>query len=395
MFRKILASFGRRNVIIAGTAFLGISWAFWGYLEFVENSYVFCTVFITCRVFMGMGISATQTSSYAILTLLYPDEVSKAVAIIEGSVGIGLAIGPGFGSLFYHLFGFKGPFYTLSVLYFILILFIKPWISDEVETNPHNTIHISKSNIYEAADYYSPITYKKLLKNKKIVFAWMSAFNNLWQFTFIEPFFADYLFERYQFDPETCGMIFLWIGLGYAISCQAVAQIVPYFQLKRWLMTGLVCIGIATSFYGPSQILGFPGRIWISWLALFFAGLTSALSLLPVIPEMIEESKLDENIAPYLDNQPNRDVLNDHISGMYNTFFAIGNTLGPLLGNMMYVSFGCPNTCDFMAAYIIIFAGIYFLTWDDSIYGTKAKNEHMLDKTVLLRDISHFSFEKV
>lgn len=115
---------------------------------------------------MGIGISASQTSSYAILTLLYPDEVGKAVAIIEGSVGIGLAIGPGFGSLLYYFFNFKGPFYGLSIIYFAFILFIKPCISDEVETDPHSMFHVSKSNIYEAADASSPITYKLLLKNK-------------------------------------------------------------------------------------------------------------------------------------------------------------------------------------------------------------------------------------
>lgn len=151
---------------------------------------------------MGFGISASQTSSYAILTLLYPDEVSKAVGIIEGSVGIGLALGPGFGSLLYHFFNFKGPFYGLSIFYFVSLLFIKPLISEEVETDPSNAFHISKSNIYEGATISSPISYRKLVSNRRILFACFSAFNNIWQFTFIEPFFADYLNLRYSLTPE-------------------------------------------------------------------------------------------------------------------------------------------------------------------------------------------------
>ena len=115
---------------------------------------------------MGFGISAGQTSSYAILTILYPEEVSKAVAIIEGSIGIGLAIGPGFGSLLYYYFGFKGPFFALSIVYFLSIFFIKSMISEEVETNPNDTLHISKSNIYEPVDSTSPINYRILIKNK-------------------------------------------------------------------------------------------------------------------------------------------------------------------------------------------------------------------------------------
>lgn len=101
------------------------------------------------------------------------------------------------------------------------------------------------------------------------MFASFSAFNNIWQFTFIEPFFADYLFERFRLEPEICGVIFLAIGIGYAISCQVVSRIVPYFTLRRLIMTGLICIGVATSFYGPSDIIGIPGSIYMSSAALF------------------------------------------------------------------------------------------------------------------------------
>ena len=39
-------------------------------------------------------------------------------------------------------------------------------ISEEVETNPNDTLHISKSNIYEPVDSTSPINYRILIKNK-------------------------------------------------------------------------------------------------------------------------------------------------------------------------------------------------------------------------------------
>mmetsp|Transcript_13994 Transcript_13994/g.16216 ORF Transcript_13994/g.16216 Transcript_13994/m.16216 type:complete len:98 (+) Transcript_13994:115-408(+) len=97
---------------------------------------------------------------------MYPSDVSRAVALIEGSVGIGLACGPGFGSLMYYFFGFKGPFYGLGMIYFVFALFIKPMISDEVETNPNNTFYVSRTNVYESADFSSPITYTNLIRNK-------------------------------------------------------------------------------------------------------------------------------------------------------------------------------------------------------------------------------------
>ena len=153
-------------MIISGSVLLGFSWAIWGYLESVENRTVFIIIFVLCRIIQGLGISACQTSSYAILTILYPEEVGKAVATIEGSVGIGLAVGPGFGSLFYFLFGFKGPFYWLSIIYFFSVLFVKIFVSEEVETNPNNMFHVTNSAIIETENKSSPVTYKALWSNK-------------------------------------------------------------------------------------------------------------------------------------------------------------------------------------------------------------------------------------
>lgn len=135
-------------------------------------------------------------------------------------------------------------------------------------------------------------------------------------------------------------MVFLSVGLGYAISCQFVSKLVNHFSNRRILILGLLLVGVATSFYGPSDIIGMPGSIYLSASFLFIAGLTSAMSILPVIPEMIDESYKDKNISKNLKTQEQKSILNDHISGLFNFFFAFGNTIGPLLGNTMYVIFG-------------------------------------------------------
>lgn len=309
---------------------------------------------------MGIGVWSCQTASYAILTLLYPTQISKAVAIIEGSVGIGLAFGPGFGSAMYYLFGFKGPFYGLGIIWLIITLFIKKTISDEVETNMHNTFHVSKSVIIEAIAFSSPVTYTNILKNHRVIFALLSAFFNIWQFTFIEPFFADYLNAQFGLDPESWGLIFLFIGLGYAISCQVVSRITHIFKFRKMIIFGLLLIGFFTSFYAPSSLYGIGSHEIISSVALFWAGLSSAFWLIPVIPEIIDQSVSNKEFSDWLSNQNHKDLLNDHISGLYNFVFAWGNTLGPMLGNTMYVNWGCASTCDFLASLIIIFAISYY-----------------------------------
>jgi hypothetical protein len=64
-------------------------------------------------------------------------------------------------------------------------------------------------------------------------------------------------------------------------------------------------------------------------------------------------------------------------SGLFNTFFAMGNLTSPIVGNYLYVNIGFEDTCEYIGITMIAFGIAYFLGCDDLFFKTRSK-EHQL-----------------
>ncbi len=58
----------------------------------------------------GIGAGINSTSSFAIIATHYKKDREKAIGMMEASSGIGLLLGPIFGSVLYELGGYILPF---------------------------------------------------------------------------------------------------------------------------------------------------------------------------------------------------------------------------------------------------------------------------------------------
>lgn len=117
--------------------------------------------------------------------------------------------------------------------------------------------------------------------------------------------------------------------------------------------------GLSTLFYGPINLPFIPKSIYIVIPAMLISGLSSAHTLVPAVPEIIEAGK-EELGYP-------EDVLNDFSSGLFNMNFAVGEIFGPLIGNKLYVDFGMEKTSNFIGGFVLTFVFIYYLMCDKSM----------------------------
>lgn len=116
---------------------------------------------------------------------------------------------------------------------------------------------------------------------------------------------------------------------------------------------------ICTVFYGPIDLFSIPKSIYIISGALIIAGISSAFTLIPTFPEMLEAGTEELHIP--------KKVVDDLGSGLFNMNFAIGEVLGPLIGNQLYVSTGMESTSNYIGTFILGFTVIYFLTCEKSL----------------------------
>ena len=64
----------------------------------------------------GTATSFLDTAAYAFVASNYPEDIDKAMAVMEGVVGIGSTSGPVIGSLLYDSFGYSATFYIIGAL---------------------------------------------------------------------------------------------------------------------------------------------------------------------------------------------------------------------------------------------------------------------------------------
>jgi MFS family permease len=119
----------------------------------------------------------------------------------------------------------------------------------------------------------------------------LAIFLDVFQYTFLDPFLADFLFIKYGISQSLAGFVFFCPALGYFISCNTVHILTAKLTSRRVIVNGFFLMGAATIMYGPSRHLGFDSNLIFTMIALFLAGISSAYALLPTLPEILVETE--------------------------------------------------------------------------------------------------------
>ncbi len=88
-------------------------------------------------------------------------------------------------------------------------------------------------------------------------------------------------------------------------------------------------------------------------VGMLFLGVSCALIFVPLLSEIIDAVQEKENMGENED-------LNDMASGMFNSSYAIGCLIAPILGGFLNDQVGFRRTCDFMAFGAVVFMFLYF-----------------------------------
>jgi MFS family permease len=132
---------GRTKALIIGMILIGSANIVLGNIIDTSANTSIIMSFIS-RILAGSGSAFINITSYAILVSEYPEDVSKIVAAIEISSGVGLMIGPAAGSAIFSLGGF---YYSCTIIGGIMIAYApilylivgpsKPYILSENNIN--------------------------------------------------------------------------------------------------------------------------------------------------------------------------------------------------------------------------------------------------------------------
>ena len=91
-----------------------------GLTSYSSTFMMFTILSFMFRFLQGWSSWSIQTTSYAIVSVTFPLEQEKYIALIETSVGVGLILGPVIGSTIYAFAGFSMTFFIIGGAFIIL-----------------------------------------------------------------------------------------------------------------------------------------------------------------------------------------------------------------------------------------------------------------------------------
>jgi MFS family permease len=355
---------GRRNILVIGSVWSTLATIGFASLYYIHDRTAFICWFTLFKMILGIGSGWIQTVSYSILTLENPHQVEFVCGCLEAASGMGLWFGPLIAIPFFHIGGYIAPFIAFWFVFLTYSLTVKHMIPARVDVIEHAT-NIDRSN-------YS---YKTMLKNKRIVFALFALSVNIFQFTFIDAFLVRRMKEDFGLEEISTSILFFALGLGLTLSCQWVFITLKFISFRRCFFIFFALNGLWTFMYGPTELLPFGKSLVLVFLFMFLGGITSAYTLVPILPEMLDAGKGDIK----------EEVLNDLAAGLFNMAWAFGEITGPFIGNVLYVVYGMPRACDLVGAGVILFTILYFFFWDVSMPWNKSKPELHTDNVKLIK----------
>ena len=388
---KLLAVLGRKTILIFGLALMGISMISFGFITYIHSKIVLIVVSLGIRGLQGFSSSMIQTTSYAIIAIIFKDNQQKYLGYLESSMGVGLITGPMIGSAIYSLFGFEATFFVIGGIFIILaplLFFVIPKSVNEKDQDAdysasHSGFIRYSSAIYRVSSRVShraiqlahksdfgekdsplliarreknnknapkePVKYYKVLLRPIFLTTSLATFLSYFWSCYMEPVMALRL-DEFDLSPFWIGAFFSIASLMYTISSLMVACFAERIDNKLLIFLGMLFNGFSHIVVGPSPYL--PDSLILMWVGQVVHGFTVTFFLITWLPVMINDAVIG---YPRQKNE-----VTDMSSAIFNSMLGIGQMLGPIYGSIVTDEFNFRVCADSVAVVVLGYALIYF-----------------------------------
>lgn len=145
----------------------------------------------------------------------------------------------------------------------------------------------------------------------------------------------------------------------YTVSTTLVSYLMTKFPRRLFIFVSFVMLTFSILCQGPSKFLGLPDSNILLFFGFAMSGVAQGFLFIPLLPEAIESIYIKESIVEGESDHQDQ-LINDMASGLYTTFYSIGQILAPTIGGFLYDSIGFRSTCDIMALLCLVFSGVFF-----------------------------------
>ena len=340
VFGTISDRIGRRPVLLISISGIALSYALW----FFSGSF---TLLVISRLISGLMGSNITTATAAVSDITSEKTRSKGMAIIGIAFGLGFILGPAIGGLsaLINLSGIKGaadiginPFSMPALIAFFLTV----WNLIFVYRKFPETLPPEKRGKGEMHRTVNPFKLFKVQNFPGVTIVIWVNFIFLSAFGAAENMLTFLTYETLHYGPGKNGMLFVFIGFVLAMVQggyvrRKAADVGEDKVTKNGLIIlipGLLLVALAGHWSSLTVLL----------IGLFFMAVGSAMAI-PCLTSLVSFYTPPEDQG--------------RVIGVYRSVGALGRTVGPIAGGLLYWKF--QYAAPYIFAAVTIFLSLFIL----------------------------------
>lgn len=176
---KVMMQIGRKIILIIGLVSMGGSIIGFGLLPRFHSTFISTILAFVFRALQGISSSCVQTTSYSIISVLFPDKRSSYIPMVEIAIGMGLVVGPLMGSILYSYFGFEMTFFIVAACFFTMAPIFCVILPNSINRKDQAIKKVNEENSEEmlGSEYgYETVEYSQIIWFKDFLFPAFGAF---------------------------------------------------------------------------------------------------------------------------------------------------------------------------------------------------------------------------
>uniref|UniRef100_A0A8C7T3Y6 Solute carrier family 18 member B1 n=1 Tax=Oncorhynchus mykiss TaxID=8022 RepID=A0A8C7T3Y6_ONCMY len=354
---KYIVQIGAKFMLISGLFVSSVCTILFGLLDKVPDGATFIILCFIIRSVDAVGFSAAMTSSFAVSTKVFPNNIATVLGSLEIFTGLGLILGPPIGGWLYQSFGYEFPFMALGCFLFLMVPF-NMYILPSFDADP------SKDSFF------------RLFTRLKIVLICFAIFTLSSGLGFLDATLSIYAIDTFNLSPGYVGLLLLGLSLPYCLASPLLGIVSDRFPSTRpWFMV-LGGLFTATGFWflGPVPILQIKSQLWLVVFMLGIIGFSLSMTAIPTFPEILDcayENGFEEGLSTL-----------GLVSGLFGAVWSFGMFCGPTLGGFItqQLSFewaaSVQGGLTFLAVCIVIINVFYIVLFITTRISDTLKNRY-------------------
>ena len=312
-----------------------LSAVLFGTIVLVSQLSLFLAFAYIVRFLEGFSMAVLWSTVLAILLASHPTRPAAVYALIDTTFGLGLSLGPVFGSSLYTISGFLLPFCVCGAAIFSTGMLSLPLIGPLTSAAEK---HLTSDRPPARPLFSSSFFLIALLTTSTAAFS---------SFGFTLSLLELHL-SSLGLTASSIGFCFLTFSATYTLIT-VLSGLVTDSYIQPWTVcvTGLFCLLLSFFFLGPSPLLPIPSRMPMKSMGLMFLGFGTGSVL-------VASYSCALNAARQMPAYPEDVKTYSLVSSLWTAAFAIGSFLGTSLAGLLFDNIGWAWSCTAVQGLISI-----------------------------------------